>query len=627
MKHYFHSIFLVAVAFLYVITCQAQLRVAPLTQTPPNPITKKAQARTQALGLPFFEDFSTYFGQPDPAKWENHGVVINNTYADDQPSKGIATFDGLQFNGLPYTTPTSTNQSLTDTTDILTSQPIDLSNTSPNPVKLSFWWSGQSLGESPDPGDSLVLQFKDNTGAWISQWADKSATKQGFKDTLLNITNTRFLHSDFQFRFIAYGRPTGMYDVWNLDYIILDADSSYDPRSIKDMAVTQQPRSFLKRYSAMPLQQFMASPETEMALVDTTYTFNNQREAASLFEFIYTLINTQTNTQLYYYNSRVDGSINLPSVPSRTRAVVPVTLPSNISINGSAPVVLQSKFQIEAVNANPSPRIDVFRNDTIGRSTILSDYYAYDDGTAEYGIGVRQQQGSVAVRYILNKPDTITAVRIYFARVGETDLTGQTFGLSIWKKLDGQTSSILYQKSFAIQYPDTLNKFYTYTLTHPDDDSVLYPVGVSDTIYIGWIQATDDLLAVGYDRNTDSHTEQFYNIAGGANWQNNTEPETGSIMLRPVVGKGTVTGTEPNLPPYVRNFKVYPNPSSDKLYWNENGVKQIKVQDMLGRVLKQTTRSLSASNELSITDLPNGMYILTFQINSYQVQRKVIIAH
>ncbi|MDJ1479517.1 T9SS type A sorting domain-containing protein [Cytophagaceae bacterium YF14B1] len=624
MKHYFYSFFWVVVAFLSVITCQAQLRVAPLTQTPPNPVTKKAQARTQALSLPFFEDFSTYFGQPDPAKWENHGVVINNTYADDQPSKGIATLDGLQFNGLPYTTPTSANQSLTDTTDILTSQPIDLSKNIvlADTVKLSFWWSGQSLGESPDPGDSLVLQFKDNTGAWISQWADKFAAKQGFRDTLLNITNTRFLHSDFQFRFIAYGRPTGMYDVWNLDYIILDANSSYNQRSIIDMAVTQQPRSVLKRYSAMPLHQFQVS---EMALADTTYTFNNQRKAASYFTFSYTLVNTQNNTQLYSYNS-LDDSSSYRAFP-RTREVVPVSIPSNVSISGSTPLILQSKFHIEAVNANPSPRIDVFRNDTIGRSTILSDYYAYDDGTAEYGIGVRQQQGSVAVRYILNKPDTITAVRIYFARVGETDLTGQTFGLSIWKKLDGQTSSILYQKSFAIQYPDTLNKFYTYTLTHPDDDSVLYPVGVSDTIYIGWIQATADLLAVGYDRNTDSHTEQFYNIAGGANWQNNTEPETGSIMIRPVVGKGTVTGTEPPLPPYVRNFKVYPNPSSDKLYWNENGVTQIKVQDMLGRVLKQTTRSLSVSNELSITDLPNGMYILTFQLNSYQIQRKVIIAH
>ncbi|MDJ1473656.1 T9SS type A sorting domain-containing protein [Xanthocytophaga flava] len=621
MKHYFYSIFWVAVAFFFVIICQAQLRVAPLTQTPPNPITKKAQARTQALSLPFFEDFSTYFGQPDPAKWENHGVVINNTYADDQPSKGMATFDGLQFNGKPYTTPTSANQSLTDTTDILTSQPIDLTgHTASTKVNLSFWWSGQSLGESPDPGDSLVLQFKDNTGAWISQWADKSATKQGFRDTLLNITNTRFLHSDFQFRFIAYGRPTGMYDVWNLDYIILDANQTYDPLSVKDMAITLQPRSLLKRYSAMPLNQFQIS---ELTSADTTYVFNNQRNASSQFDFTYTIVNTQNNAQLYSES----GSNIL--VPARTRNVIPTTITATQSINGSAPLILQSKFNIRATDTtqNIVPNVRASINDTISRITVLSDYYAYDDGTAEYGIGVRQQQGSVAVRYILNKPDTITAIRIHFARVGETDLTGQTFGLSIWKKLDGQTSSILYQKSFAIQYPDTLNKFYTYTLTHPDDDSVLYPVGVSDTIYIGWIQATADLMAVGYDRNTDSHTEQFYNIAGGANWQNNTEPETGSIMLRPVVGKGTVTGTEPPLPPYVRNFKVYPNPSSDKLYWNENGVTQIKVQDMLGRILKQTTRSLSASNELSITDLPNGMYILTFQINSYQIQRKIIIAH
>lgn len=618
--------------FLLVIPCQAQLRIAPMTQTPPHASTSHASARTQAVSLPFFDDFSTYYGQPDPALWINGGAVVNNTFADDPPSKGFATFDGLRFNGSPYSVISTINTAATDT---LTSQPINLGGLTPSSnVLLSFWWSAQSLGETPDASDSLVLQFKDLNGNWVRQWSDTARVKKAFRDTLLQVNQPRFLYDNFQFRFIAYGRPSGLYDIWNLDYVILGQGVPYDDgKYIRDIAATRQPKSILKRYSAMPLDQLLANPSIELGTKDTVRAYN-QHNRANFLSYSYRIIDKQTNEQLFFYNTENEppDSPRPPTLQIFNRSSqtldnvgVDVTIPNTLTIKGNPPLILQSQFQIKTDSRVVIPGVDLGRNDTVGRATILSDYYAYDDGSAEYGIGIRQRQGSVAVRYILNKPDTLTAVNILFVHTTDRDLSGQTFVLKIWKKLDGQRSSVLYEKAFAIEYPNQLNKFFTYSLQVPADTDPA-PIAVSDTIYVGWTQSSNDLLAVGYDRNSDSRSQQFYDISGGSQWQPNTEPKAGSIMIRPVFGSGVVTGIEPNAPPaVVAGFRTFPNPNQGMLYWNQEGVRRVKVQDILGRTLKEQELAPNAAKQINVGELPNGMYLFTFQLNQYRIVRKIII--
>jgi hypothetical protein len=43
----------------------------------------------------FLDDFSTYTGLPDDLLWSN-GVLINNRFALNPPTGGVATFDGLR---------------------------------------------------------------------------------------------------------------------------------------------------------------------------------------------------------------------------------------------------------------------------------------------------------------------------------------------------------------------------------------------------------------------------------------------------------------------------------------------------------------------------------------------------
>jgi hypothetical protein len=148
-------------AFLTVTGCFAQLQRYPLTRTGSaereNP-TRAARTQATLLKLPFFDDFSTAAKVPHDSLWLNGGVRVNNQFAVNAPSKGVATFDGLKANGQPWDFNPNTIQLLVDT---LTSQPIDLSGLSPaSNVVLSFFWQAGGLGEAPDPTDSLLLQVK-----------------------------------------------------------------------------------------------------------------------------------------------------------------------------------------------------------------------------------------------------------------------------------------------------------------------------------------------------------------------------------------------------------------------------------------------------------------------------------
>jgi hypothetical protein len=111
------------------------------------------------LSLPFFEDFSSTEGiYPSCEKWEENLVFINNTMADNPPSIGVATFDGLDANGEPY----NQGASVTAGTpaDTLTSQLFDLSTASRNSeLKLSYYLQAQGLGDRPSIQDSIVVVY------------------------------------------------------------------------------------------------------------------------------------------------------------------------------------------------------------------------------------------------------------------------------------------------------------------------------------------------------------------------------------------------------------------------------------------------------------------------------------
>ncbi|MBK7390932.1 MAG: hypothetical protein IPI23_18200 [Bacteroidetes bacterium] len=80
-------------------------------------------AATDTLKLPFFDDFSTYTVWPNADLWSDSSAFVNFNFPINPPTVGVATFDGLDYEGNPYN---NTNVNAIGLCDNLTSKAIDL---------------------------------------------------------------------------------------------------------------------------------------------------------------------------------------------------------------------------------------------------------------------------------------------------------------------------------------------------------------------------------------------------------------------------------------------------------------------------------------------------------------------
>ncbi|RYD87483.1 MAG: hypothetical protein EOP50_20685, partial [Sphingobacteriales bacterium] len=138
-----------------------------------NPFVKnngaKASKKTTVIPLPFFEDFNGPGQSPDPSRWLDVHVYVNNTMAFNPVSRGVATFDALNAKGGPYDSLSNTAYRYADS---LTSQPFDFTLYTPaDSIYLSFFIQPQGNGFAPETQDSMILYFKRSNGAWAKVWS------------------------------------------------------------------------------------------------------------------------------------------------------------------------------------------------------------------------------------------------------------------------------------------------------------------------------------------------------------------------------------------------------------------------------------------------------------------------
>lgn len=158
-----------------------------------NPVLKSSR-QTPLLTLPFFDDFSTSRVFPDAHRWVEKDVFVNNSFCYMPPNQWVATFDALDSTGNIY----AKALSVPFKADRLTSQPIRLDSVfSPVPAKLtpadslylSFYYQPQGVGDAPEPGDSLVLDFRVLTGDTVfshidSVWVSVNSFLNSPQDTI-----------------------------------------------------------------------------------------------------------------------------------------------------------------------------------------------------------------------------------------------------------------------------------------------------------------------------------------------------------------------------------------------------------------------------------------------------------
>src|SRR5436190_2859694 len=207
---------------------------------------------------------------------------------------------------------------------------------------------------------------------------------------------------------------------------------------------------------------------------------------------------------------------------------------------------------------NSTPDINRY-NDTTMFIQELSNYYAYDDGSAEMGYGLNTNGGKLAYRFDMVGGDSLRAVRMYFNPQANQPPLAQpptgSFLITVWKTLDPE---VIQFQNYSFSTPtyrlDRIDHFVEFPL-----DSAIY---VDGTFYIGWVQTIAVNMNLGFDRNRNNKNTIYTNTTGS--WSNTAFG--GSLMMRPVF----VAAVDPFAGMRERpsgdadgRMTVYPNPASD----------------------------------------------------------------
>ncbi|WP_019948682.1 hypothetical protein [Hymenobacter aerophilus] len=574
-----------------------------------------AANRVTALPLPFFDDFARQpEGRPDAQRWEPAGgALVNNRYPRRPISRNVATLDGLDALGRPRGAIGRVGDA-----DSLTSQPIDLKGLQPTDnVYLSFFWQAGTRRGRPEASGTrpiaLYVEFKSENGRWNEVWRlDSPADTTNFRFKALPINQTAYLHGNFQFRIRTSGYLYNARDAWSVDYVRLDRNRSATDSTFRDIATSRALPSALRRYTAMPVHQFNVNPARELA--SRTATTANNLDAGPAptpitWLGLLDVLPDNTTSRFLRGNASLDaGARQYPIVGDPSAATVPVT-----------PAPKQLRQRLILITNETDPR--TLANDTASRRTDLSDYFAYDDGTAEASLSLAPASTGppsyYALRFDLNQPDQVRALRLYpvLATAG-----GRTLTAAIWDSAATRTNGILGP---AAQPKAT--KTFTVPLTLPAGQpyvEVVFdaPVKVSGSFFAGYGQApTPQFVEVGYDLNNASPPNYLFSGLPGAlapfNPATNYSP-AGALMLRPLMGGGVVTSAP--AADVAARYRLAPNPTPDGRVRVPGPYRRATVLDALGRVVWEQPAAEAGRPELQLP-LAAGLYFVRLQLPNGQV--------
>ncbi len=626
--------FSIVTSLAIATTAFAQLSLQSISHSTTKAPTLTTSGRVEVsspLQLPFWDDFSYYTKiKPIESFWASSNTVsFNDGMAINPVSLKVATFDGYDASGKPYNI--LDNGLVKGFADSLVSQPIDLSlvpSEKQNSVYLSFYYQAQGNGELPDTSDKLVVYFKGPLGWEVideSIVGDASLDPSTFYLKHIQVP-PRLFHKAFQFRIRNFGRLSGPYDTWNLDYFYLNVDRSADENSTPDRAITTPLTSLFKDYQSIPYKHFIKDVDGNLS--KPTFGLYNFKDGNNqpLNYFSYDTLIQYTNSKIIKTTHPLESfKIILPSLLGlQFRPAVPLSkipLASYFDKNADS-VNVKLKVGLTSRDNDPlrdylptySP-IDFRNNDTLRSSYKLFSYYAYDDNVAEYAAGINQAGGELA--YLFNmkttEPDTIRIINIHFPNFNEQ--ANQVFELRIWKTISDTAPVILYKQTVSVRRKPG-NQFSSY-----DIDPKQPPLIVQGSFYVGWKQASSTRMDVGFDANTNSGDKIFYNTNG--TWIQNTDLK-GSLMIRPVFGKnGTPKPIINAVNETVSKPTLYPNPSKG-IFTIPFETEQVIIYDATGAPVNFTLDNQLTEKKIEISNY-TGLLIVRLLIAGQWTSHKILI--
>lgn len=613
---------------------------------------------TQRKILPFFDDFSNNEGVfPDQQHWTDNYVFINNDYAINPPTVGVATFDAIDNFGVLY----SQASPFSFGADTLSSVEIRLDSlflTNPRRIStsdslyFSFFYQPQGYGNSPASADSLILEFlapdedfvviipadtvitgtdtlylsADTTvyENWVRVWSSSGenlTTFLGndsiwFRQVMIPVLDSaRYYKPDFRFRFVNYASLSDATlpdwqsngDQWNIDYVYLNVDRGADDIYHPDVAFASKAPNMLSRYTSMPYDQYRRNFINEMAE-------SIELDIANLGSINYNVtykyeVNDSEGDLIHIYDP---GNFSIP--PYSTSGYLDYPLFSNPTVDFLYPINDPEPAVFTTTHILSTPA-NLLRqsNDTVKHNQVFSNYYSYDDGTAEAGYGITPQGAQVAYQFKLNKSDSIFGVNMYFNQT-LTQGNVNSFYLNVWNDNFGEPGELVYSRfGYVPVYTDSLNKFFYYEL----DSTIVIEAGRFPNLifYVGWEQSNEKVLNMGYDKNNDASSYIFYRTFGG--WNNSLYK--GALMIRPVIGKEQILAMEEN--PLSEKILLYPNPTSGNSIRIKTSILSRDFHNFSVRISASDGRivyMVPLTNDIDISSLSNGLYFVQI-INNHRI--------
>lgn len=630
-----------------------QIEKVAIERIPPSPISFKKDipnARTSgalpAMKLPFWDDFSFNINSPNnlyypnDTLWvneKNRKVWVNNTMGINPPSINVATFDGYDSLGKPY----AVNDVLAKGfADQLTSRPLQLDLVPAalrSNVFLNFFYQFQGNGEPPDLGDVLNLYFKDDKDIWNLVWQkqnDGNLDPTKFIEVPIPITDLKYFHNNFQFRFQNFGRLSGPYDTWNIDYVyVSNGKAQYAPfySDFPDRVIIGPLTSITGQFTSIPVKHFFSS--TSNILSNPTLSIGNRRKDQAINLKGPQPVGFVSNAKIFSksFGSTIllleDGTANAKDVAYNKDNVStqnPLSILPDLTSykNEKDSLAITLDVKINSGDNNPKSAtegdfdifvyegIDFRRNDFVQNTYTLSNYYAYDDGCAEYGAKINGIGTQLAYQFDMKttKSDTVVAFDVYFPRFG--DDSNQSIQLLVLNALTGNESDYELRQPVSITR-NNRNKFWRVKLSTP--------VAVKNKFYIGWKLLSNATIPVGLDVNTNSGSKMFVNTAG--DWVQNTSLQ-GSLMIRPVFGRPGQQQVTTNVADEILD-KPFPNPTSGIFHLPFNST-QIVVYDLAGKPVEFGAEDFSEHVRVTVQNPAASILLVRYFTDRWHTEKILI---
>ncbi len=574
----------------------------------------------------FFDDFTQYGTSlyPTSTNWLDAYASISYSYADSAISYGVITLDCFDSYGRVYGPLGGANPS-----DTLTSKriyPVATTN-----LYLSFFIQGGGKADAPELQDSLILQVFSDSLHWVQVWDTTGFKSRSFTQTIIPVPDSLVSDSSFQFRFINYtslsasdvqGKDGALSnaDNWHIDYIqVRSVNNPNELKELKDVAIYEMPEPVFKSYTAIPYSHLLYA-STELRGSNTVCYrnhFNAPNDSLSVARtHVYMDILNKDTLEITGRGGGIQNTLLPGAYDCKT---------DDFRVNFKTdryPGQNYGRFQLISYIQTPT-REQYLWNDTIKREELYMNYYAYDDGTAEYGYGITgadAYETSTAVRFETYHPknlaDTLTGMYIYFNKAAGLYNASLEFQVEVWNESEGNPNQLLYSSSELELYtPDTTKGFNNPSdsingfMRIDFDQDVLVPT----IFFLGIKQFTDEFINIGYDvsQNSKSNIRYFSDNIWNSLKDSVNIPE-GSLMIRPIFDNVEYSSAvQTPGEDFLKDVQVYPNPVNTSLTidlpandWTQY---RYNLCDITGRLVNQ--RKLD-SNTIDFQNLAEGIYFL-----------------